>query len=270
MRGARVMRPGFSAAPGSKRSLTASKARTMRGPNMRSWNSLRTMPSPCSPEWLPLYSATIAKASSAMARRALAPVSCLRFRTGRTCSRPTEACAYQVPSVPCFRNTSVRRSVKSGRSGSATAQSSTKLTGLPASRIDIMMLRPWVRTSQMRAWKAGSTASTTPPAPAWPRSAMTSWSAARRRRFSSASGSANSTSSSAAGSPRTNSSTTGRNCGMSRPRRIIVSSTSSTATGSSVDEVLRRLHRGAEGREVADAERPSSSGRARGGSRRAR
>ena len=69
-------------------------------------------------------------------------------RIGRTCSVPTEACAYQVPRVPCFSNTCVRRSVYSARCSSGTAQSSMKDTGLPSPFIDIMMLRPALRTSQ--------------------------------------------------------------------------------------------------------------------------
>ena len=36
---------------GSNASFTVSKARTMRAPNIVSWNSLRAMPSPCSPLW---------------------------------------------------------------------------------------------------------------------------------------------------------------------------------------------------------------------------
>ena len=44
----------------------------------------------------------MAKASSAMARIAFTSLSSFRLRTGRTCRQPTEACAYQVPRVPCF------------------------------------------------------------------------------------------------------------------------------------------------------------------------
>ena len=53
----------------------------------------------------------IAKASSAMARIAFTSFSCRRLSTGRTCRQPTEACAYQVPRVPCFAKISVRRVV---------------------------------------------------------------------------------------------------------------------------------------------------------------
>ena len=56
-------------------------------PNIGSWNSERTMPSPCSPECEPLYSRTMANASSAMARIFLTSSSCLRLSTGRTCRR---------------------------------------------------------------------------------------------------------------------------------------------------------------------------------------
>src|SRR2546426_9892802 len=34
------------------------------------------------------------------------PISFFMSRIGRTCSVPTEACAYQVPSVPCLRKRS--------------------------------------------------------------------------------------------------------------------------------------------------------------------
>ena len=83
----------------------------MREPNIGSLNSDRTIPSPCSPEWLPLYSRTRAKHSSAMARIFLTSSPSFMFSTGRTCRQPTEACAYQVPLVPCLANTSFSRSV---------------------------------------------------------------------------------------------------------------------------------------------------------------
>ncbi len=98
-----------------------------------------------------------------MARIAFTSFSWRRFRTGRTCRQPTEACAYQVPRVPCFSNTCVRRAVYSARSISGTAQSSTKETGFPCSFIDIMMLSPEVRTSEIAVWSEGSITSTTPP-----------------------------------------------------------------------------------------------------------
>ena len=209
----------------------------MRGPNIRSWNSERTMPSPCSPECEPLYSATMAKASSAMARNARTSLSWRRLSTGRTCSSPTEAWAYQVPSVPWRAKSAVSRSVKSARSSSGTAQSSTKETGFPSLFIDIMMLRPWVRTSVILACRPVSIASSTPPSrrpsQAKPRSDIRSCRADRRRAFSAGSSSANSTSRSAAGSPRTKASSEGESAGISRPSSIIVRSTSSTAAGRS-------------------------------------
>ena len=67
--------------------------------------------------------------------------------TGRTCRVPTEACAYQVPRVPCLANTCVSLSVYSARCSSGTAQSSMNDTGLPSPFIDIMMLRPAFLTS---------------------------------------------------------------------------------------------------------------------------
>ena len=128
------------------------------------------MPSPCSPECDPLYSRTISNASSATALRASAPSFCFRLRTGRTCSVPTDACAYQQPLVPCFSNTSVNRLVYSARSLSSTAQSSTIDIGLASPRIDIMILRPCFLTSQICFWNARSSALTTESG--WPRSAI--------------------------------------------------------------------------------------------------
>ena len=83
----------------------------MRSPNIWVWNSERTSPSPCSPECEPLYSRTMAKASSAIARMVFTSLSSLTLRTGRTCRQPSEAWAYQVPRVPCFSKIAVSRSV---------------------------------------------------------------------------------------------------------------------------------------------------------------
>jgi FAD/FMN-containing dehydrogenase len=126
---------------------------------------------------------------------------------------------------------------RNGTSG--TAQSSTNEIGLPASFIDIMMLRPAVRNSVIAACSFGSWTSTTPPhlAPLWrqskPRSPISSCRRCSRRSFSSGA-SANSTSSSAAGRPCTKASKVGRNMAMSRASAIIVASTSSTAIGASL------------------------------------
>src|SRR5215468_6247282 len=98
-----------------------------------------------------------------MARIASTSCSRRRLSTGRTCRQPTEACAYQVPRVPCLAKMSVSFEVYSARRDSGTAQSSTKETGLPSSFIDIMMLRPAVRTSAMPACSLGSSTSSTPP-----------------------------------------------------------------------------------------------------------
>src|SRR4029079_19163567 len=73
----------------------------------------------------------MAQASSAMARIFSAP-SRRMSSTGLTCRVPTDACAYQVPRVPCFSKTRVRRSVYSARCSSGTAQSSMKETGFAA------------------------------------------------------------------------------------------------------------------------------------------
>ena len=104
-----------------------------------------------------------------MARIALTSFSSRRLSIGRTCRQPTEACAYQVPRVPCRSKISVSFAVYSARCSSGTAQSSTKETGLPASFIDIITLRPAARTSPIAVCNVASITSTTPPqrAPVW-------------------------------------------------------------------------------------------------------
>ena len=80
----RTIFPGFIRPFGSKSSLISASARASCGPMIGSIHSERTSPSPCSPEKAaPLYSRTIAQASSAMARIFLAP-SVFMFSTGRT------------------------------------------------------------------------------------------------------------------------------------------------------------------------------------------
>ena len=155
MRVARTILPGFRRPDGSKASLTCSNAFVMRGPNCHCTHSLRTRPSPCSPEKAPLKRRTHCDASSAMARIFWAP-SPRMSRMGRTCSVPTEAWAYQVPCVPCFANISVSLAVYSARCSRGTAQSSINETGLPSPRNDIMILRPALRTSHKADWRAGS------------------------------------------------------------------------------------------------------------------
>ncbi|MNT21995.1 hypothetical protein D3C72_1573590 [compost metagenome] len=150
---------------------------------------------------------------------------------GRTCSVPTEACAYQVPRLPYFANTSVSASVYSARCSSGTAQSSMKLTGLPSPLRLIMMLRPALRTSHRFFCRPSSGISTT--LPGRPRSPISSTS-----RFSCGSNAAlsapeNSTSRMAAGLPISAVSTVGLNAGLARLSSIIVRSTSSTAVGPS-------------------------------------
>jgi hypothetical protein len=103
--------PGFSRFSGSKPSFTSSKAATSRGPNIRSWNSEREMPSPCSPECEPSKRRTRSQAASAIARIARTPPSSFMLRMGRTWRQPTEAWAYQVPTVPWRANSSVTASV---------------------------------------------------------------------------------------------------------------------------------------------------------------
>ncbi len=230
MRVPRTILPGFMRPSGSNRSLISSNARVRRGPNCQPTHSLLTNPSPCSPENAPLNARTIAPASSAIARIFCAP-SRRMSRIGRTCSVPTEACAYQVPRVPCLANTCVRRSTYSARCSSGTAQSSMKDTGFPSPFMLIMMLSPALRTSQSAFCGPGSAIGTT--LPGRPSSPMSSRSVSRPRRAASRSSLVNSTSRMASGSPISARSMTGRNAGLPRASSIIVRSTSSTADGPS-------------------------------------
>ena len=226
MRGGSTMRCGHSSPWGSNMRLISAKAASIFGPNCQRIHSPRHRPSPCSPLYAPLYLRTSADASSAIARMRGAP-SRRMSRIGRTCSVPTEACAYQVPRVPCLRNTCVSASVYSARCSSGTAQSSMKLTGLPSPRRLIMMLRPALRTSHKAFCGASSGISTTEPGR--PRSPISSTSCASLRSSAACSAPANSTSSTASGSPISAERTVGAKAGLRSASSIIVRSTSSTA-----------------------------------------
>jgi hypothetical protein len=146
---------------------------------------------------------------------------------GRTCSVPTDACAYQVPREPYLRNTCVSESVYSARCSSGTAQSSMKLTGLPSPLRLIMMLRPALRTSHRFFCAVSSSRRTTEPGR--PRSPISSTSRSRCCTSGAFSGPENSTSSTASGRPMTALRTVGANAGFCSDSSIMVRSTSSTA-----------------------------------------
>ena len=137
---------GLKRPSGSKLRFTSSKAATMRLPSIGSRNSDRTIPSPCSPECEPLNSRTRACASSAIWRILDRSLLFLRLSVGLMWRHPTDACAYQVPVVPCFANTSPSRAVYSASLSSGTAQSSMNDTGLPSPFMDITMLSASFRT----------------------------------------------------------------------------------------------------------------------------
>src|SRR5205807_1341881 len=230
MRGGLTIFPGFIRPRGSSQALISPRQAVRRGPKNGAIHSERTRPSPCSPEYAPLNSFTMAHASSAMARIFSAP-SRRMSSTGRTCRVPTEACAYQVPRVPCFSNTRVSRSVYSARCSRGTAQSSMKDTGLPSPFIDIMMFSPALRISHTAFCRGASVISTT--APGKPRSPSRWVSSLNLESCVAASSPENSTSRIASGSPLISASTVFLKAGMSRARAIIVRSTSSTAEGAS-------------------------------------
>src|SRR5574339_42040 len=73
MRDGLTILPGFISPFGSSHDLISASAAVRRGPKNGAIHSERTSPSPCSPEYAPLYSFTIAHASSAMARIFSAP-----------------------------------------------------------------------------------------------------------------------------------------------------------------------------------------------------
>ena len=150
---------------------------------------------------------------------------------GRTCSVPTLACAYQVPRVPCFANTSVRLAVYSARLSSGTAQSSIKLTGLPSPLRLIMMLSPALRTSHRFFCGASSTIETT--ASGKPKVPISSMSCCSLRVSSPLSSPENSTSKIASGDPTSAVRMVGANAGLVSDNSIMVRSTSSTAVGPS-------------------------------------
>ena len=153
-------------------------------------------------------------------------------RMGRTCSVPTDACAYQVPRLPWRANTSVRASVYSASRSSGTAQSSMKLTGLPSPFRLIMMFRPALRTSHRFFCGRSSPMRTT--LPGRPRSPISSSSRASFGSSAALSSPENSTSRIAAGRPMSAVSIVARNAGLPSASSIIVRSTSSTADGPSL------------------------------------
>jgi hypothetical protein len=146
---------------------------------------------------------------------------------GRTCSVPTDACAYQVPLLPYLRKTCVSASVYSARCSSGTAQSSMKLTGLPSPLRLIMMFRPALRTSHRFFCGASSIISTTEPGR--PRSPISSTSWRILGTSSALELPENSTSKIASGRPMRAVRTVGAKAGFCSDSSIMVRSTSSTA-----------------------------------------
>ena len=87
--GGATILPGFIRLSGIEQRLDLRRTRRSGADRTaRPTHSPRHRPSPCSPEYAPLYSRTIAAASSAIARILAAP-SRRMSRIGRTCSVPT-------------------------------------------------------------------------------------------------------------------------------------------------------------------------------------
>ena len=222
--------PGLNKLSGSNAPFICRNAPLIAGPNCHSIHSPRHRPSPCSPLYAPLNLRTKALASSAIARIFVASPRRMS-RMGRTCSVPTLACAYHVPRVPCFANTSVRLAVYSARLSSGTAQSSMKLTGLPSPFKLIMMLSPALRTSHKFFCGASSVIETT--ASGNPSVAISSMSCCSLCLSAALSSPENSTSRIASGEPTSAVRMVGANAGLVSDNSIIVRSTSSTAVGPS-------------------------------------
>ena len=92
MRAGWTMTPGFSRPSGSHAALSSANAPMSCGPYIRSRNSERDRPSPCSPESDPPSSMTRSATRSAMRRiRATSPGSRVSS-AGRMCRQPTDAC----------------------------------------------------------------------------------------------------------------------------------------------------------------------------------
>ena len=160
------------------------------------------------------------------------------LRTGLTWRHPTDACAYQVPLVLYLSNILFRPSVYSARSLSSTAQSSINETGFASCFIDIIMFKPDFLISLTFDCRVLSITSITPPGlilffHEYPRSFINWWSFLSLTRLSDISSSANSTKSKDFGFPFTTASTVGLNISIFLASWSMVSSTSSTATGSS-------------------------------------
>ena len=189
------------------------------------------MPSPCSPEWDPCRRTASRNTSSAIERKASMSEGSFMFRDGRTCRSPTEACAYQVLPVPWRAKMSSTAAPKSASAGSGIAQSSTIETGFRSPFMDITMLRPARRTAQIAACSAGSSARVT--SRFGPVARTTSCRRPSLRASGPASSPANSTRSTLWARGGISSSTVERNVAFCRARRVSVSSTSSTACGSS-------------------------------------
>ena len=147
--------------------------------------------------------------------------------------------------------------------------------GLPSSFIDIMMLRPAVRTSVMPAWNFRSSTSTTPPhlgAALIPGDAEIAEQFAKlfqSAQISFQSASANSTNKIASGSPQRNASTVGLNMAMSsgEPEHGAVDQLDRDRPER--DDVLRRLHRLVKAAEMAGPPSTSTSARRTGSISRA-
>ena len=176
-----------------------------------------------------------------MARIAFTSFSSRRLSTGRTCRQPTEACAYQVPRVPCFSNTSVSRCGVVGEMlerHRAILDEGDRLALLLHRHHDVEAGGAHIgdRGLQRRDRAPRRRRPTSRPAcPSRSRDRPSARASCfRRAQVLVQSSSANSTSRIASGSPRTKASSVGRNIAISRASSIMVRSTSSTAIGFSL------------------------------------
>jgi hypothetical protein len=250
MREGRTILPGFISSSGSNRSLISLEGRASARPNCHATHSSAPAVAVLAREGA-LVLAHHARGFLGDRAHLLAPPRRMS-RIGRTCSVPTEAWAYQVPRCRACANTSVRRRVfgqvlERHRAvldeGDRLAVALHRHHDVEAGLADLpeCLLLLWRRSSRprCRAAEVGHQLDQ----------------ALQARSSGLASSPANSTSRIASGWPIRAASITGRKAGLSRARSIIVRSTSSTALGAQLHDVLGAVHRLIEAREVHHAQR---------------
>ena len=174
-------------------------------------------------------------------------------RIGRTCSVPTEACAYQVPRVPWRCEHLGQRIGVVGQvleRHRAVLDEADRLAVALQAHHDVEAGLAHLPQVLLRRRRRASRTTL----PGRPRSPISSTSCASLGVSAALSSPANSTSRIAAGRPISAVSIVGRNAGLAQ-RQLDHRAVDQLDRGRpELDDVLRRVHRGVEGREVDDAE----------------